>query len=769
MKPTILIVCSTLTVAHAAAPWVVEDKVAAVAQPFPPSDVRLLDGPFKAAMDLNARYLLQLEPDRLMAPVRREAGLPPKAKVYGGWEQQGVASHSLGHYLSAAAMQYAATGDDRFKERAAYLVKEMAECQKANGNGYAAGIPGGKKALDEVSRGDIRSQGFDLNGLWVPWYTIHKLLAGLRDVYVLTGNPQAKQVLVDFGAYCWSVVDDLDDAQMQKVLACEHGGMNEISADIHALTGDERFLAMARKFYHKAVLEPLSRREDRLQGLHANTQVPKLIGCARLYEVTGEESWETTSGFFWDRVVHHYSYANGGNSFNEHFGPPDHLSGTLHDTTETCNSYNMLKLTNHLFRSEPRAELMDFHEKVILNHILAHQHPGTGMYVYKGFLDPATRKNFSTPDDSFWCCVGTGFENHTKYTESAYFHSADALWVNLFLPSKLDWRDKGVVLEQRTGFPDDGKVNLKLALKNPTRFTLRVRIPAWSGADVPVSVGGAVNLTGKPGSYLDIDREWKDGDEVRFELPMTLRMEAMPDDASQVAFFRGPTLLCAVHDKQDVPPAFVGDAAQVLASFKRESSAYIADAAGDWGKVRLVPLYQIADERYSVYLRRLSADQWRKESERLRAEAERRRKIEAATVDFFQPGEMQPERDHSFTGENIRAGRHQDRPWRDATSGGWMGFEMKSDPAAAMDLICTWWGDDNGGRAFEITCDGRTIGNVELKRPAPGRFVDQAFPIDPAITKGRDKVRVELRAKPGNTAGGIFGARMVRRAAMPAE
>ena len=432
-------------------------------QPFALSQVKVLDGPFEHACEQDAAYLLSLEPDRLLSNVYKFAGLEPKAPPYGGWEAEGTATHSLGHYLSACAMHYAATGDKRFRDRVVYIVDAMAECQKANGNGYVAGIPRGQEIFAEVTAGDIRSHGFDLNGCWVPWYTTHKLLAGLRDAYVLCDVKPARDVLAKFGDYCWDVVDNLNDEQMQKMLACEHGGMNEVSADLYALTGESRYLQMAEKFYHKFVLEPLAHEQDHLAGLHANTQVPKIIGAARLFELTSKPRYATIAKFFWDRVVHHYSYVNGGNSYYESFGQPDKQVGTLHDTTETCNSYNMLKLTRHLFMWRPDAEQMDFYERVLLNHILAHQNPETGMFVYKGFLDQGTQKNFSTPFDSFWCCVGTGMENHVKYGDSIYFHDSASLYVNLFIHSQLSWEERGLTLTQETAWPYGDQVTLKLA------------------------------------------------------------------------------------------------------------------------------------------------------------------------------------------------------------------------------------------------------------------------------------------------------------------
>jgi len=736
------------------------------AVPFALGDVRLLDGPFQQAMERNARYLLELEPDRLLSRVREYAGLPPKAPHYGGWEAESIATHSLGHYLSACALQFAATGDERFRQRVDEIVDELAACQAAHGDGYAAGIPRGREIFAEVGAGDIRSRGFDLNGGWVPWYTTHKILAGLRDAHLHAGSTRARDVLTRFADYCWSVIDDLDDAQMQRMLACEHGGMNEVSADVFALTGDPRYLRMAQAFYHRAVLDPLTRQEDRLAGLHANTQVPKLIGLARLYELTGDERFATAARFFWDRVVHHYTYVNGGNSYNESFGPPDQQVGRLQDTTETCNTYNMLKLTRHLFGWAPRAELMDYYERALLNHILAHQHAKTGMYVYKGFLSPETRKQFSTPFDSFWCCVGTGMENHVKYGESIYFHTDDALYVNLFIASRLTWKERGLTLTQRTEWPFGAQSRLEIGAERPTELALRVRRPYWATGGVSIAINGEpVTVNAGPGEYVELRRTWSDGDLVALEFPMALRTESMPDDENCIALFYGPTLLAAVLEDGQETPALVGERASLLEKIRPLDAAKLTFASEGLGRpreLRLMPLFAITDERYSVYLDCFDEARWKAREAERAAERAALAALEARTVDFFLPGQMQPERDHKLTGEKTYNGTHNGRTWRDARDGGWFSFEMRVDPQAPMTLVCTYWGDDSGPRNFDILVDGEKIATQSLNRLKPNRFVDVAYEVPPALTRDKAQVTVRLTAHPGQIAGGIFGCRTVR-------
>ncbi|HEU4931863.1 MAG TPA: glycoside hydrolase family 127 protein, partial [Pyrinomonadaceae bacterium] len=466
------------------------DRVQREAEEFRLEDVRLLDGPFKHAMLKDAEYLLRLDPDRLLSGFRKEAGLKSKAETYGGWESMTIAGHSLGHYLSACALMFAATGDTRFRERVNYMVAELDECQRANGNGYVAAIPNGKKIFQEVSAGDIRVKPFDLNGGWVPWYTLHKLFAGLLDAHRYLPSKQALGIAVKLADWADTTVAKLTEEQFQRMLGCEHGGMNEVLAELYGRTGNEKYLQLSRRFHHKAVLEPLASREDRLQGLHANTQIPKLIGLARRYELTLDAGDKTAAEFFWQRVVHHHSYVNGGNSDGERFGPPDKLSDRLSpNTSETCNTYNMLKLTRHLFEWNASAEYADYYERALYNHILASQDPNDGMVCYYVPMKAGSKKLYSKPFDDFWCCVGTGMENHAKYGEAIYFHNHDTLWVNLFSPSELNWREKGLSLRQETLYPEGDKVNFTVKAQRPTNFSMRLRYPGWAN-NVSVAVNG---------------------------------------------------------------------------------------------------------------------------------------------------------------------------------------------------------------------------------------------------------------------------------------
>src|SRR5499426_149576 len=441
-----------------------------VARPLPLSAVRLTGGPLKKAQDLDADYLLKLEPDRMMAYYRKRAGLEPKAEGYGGWDGDGknLTGHIAGHYLSAVSLMYAATGDQRFKERADYIVREMKEVQDKHGDGYLGALANGKEQFIEVSKGAIRSASFDLNGLWSPWYVLHKTYAGLRDAYRYTGSRAALEVEVKFAAWAEGILAKLDDAQLQKMLNTEFGGMNEVMADLYADTGDKRWLDLSHRFDHRAVLDPLARRENILPGLHGNTQVPKLQGHLARYAYTGDKIDGDAALFFWEVVAKHHSFATSDHGKDEYFGPPDKLSDPLDGrTAETCNVYNMIKMTRRLFALQPDVKYAEFHERALFNHILASIDPADGRTCYMVPVGRGVQHEYQGMLQSFTCCVGSGMESHALHGDGLYYESPDTLWVNLFAPSTAEFGAPGSRLKMDTDFPEGESAILKLALKAP--------------------------------------------------------------------------------------------------------------------------------------------------------------------------------------------------------------------------------------------------------------------------------------------------------------
>ncbi len=520
--------------------------VADTARPLPLTAVRLTGGPLKKAQDLDATYLLSLDPDRMLSFYRKRAGLPQKAEGYTGWDADGrqLTGHIAGHHLSAVSLMYAATGDARFKQRADYLVSEIKICQDANADGFAGALPGVKEAFAEVSKGNIKAANFDLNGLWSPWYTLHKTFAGLRDAYRHTGNQTALDIAVKFGGWAEKYLAPMDDATIQRMLACEFGGMNEMMADLFADTGDKRWLDLSYKFEHKAVLDPLKRGDDPLSSLHGNTQVPKLIGSASRYAYAGNKDDLTAATVFWDRVVNHHTFATGGHGKDEYFREPDKLGNiTEGRTAETCNVYNMLKLTRKLFALQPDVRYAEFHERALFNHILGSMDTDDGATCYMVPVGSGVRREYADMHRSFTCCVGTGMESHALHGLGLYYESGDKLYVNIYAPSTAQWESAGVKLTMETSFPEGESATLTLDLRAPKSFTIAFRRPSWAGDGFEVRVNDKTVAQRLRSGYVEITRTWMPGDEIWLMLPKTLKLERLKDNPKKAAVLWGPLVL----------------------------------------------------------------------------------------------------------------------------------------------------------------------------------------------------------------------------------
>lgn len=747
-------------------------------QPFGLEEVQLLEGPFMRAAMLNAQTLLNYEPDRLLARFRTEAGLESRAAPYIGWEAETLAGHSLGHYLSGCAMMYQTTRVAAFLERVNYIVDELELVQQAQGDGYLGAFLNGKKIFqEEVARGNIRSQGFDLNGLWSPFYTHHKVLAGLCDAYARCGNAKAMQIAARFADWIGTIVGGLNEEQMQRLLHCEFGGIQESLAYIAASTGQEKYMQLARKFHHKAIVDPLLAGEDVLPGKHGNTQIPKLNAYAVFYEMTGNENDRRAAEFFWNTVVDHHTYVTGGNGNHEYFGAPDKLRNRLSDgTTETCNVYNMLKLTGHIFSWQPDAKAADFFERALFNHILASQHPVSGRVIYNLSLEMGGFKTYQNPM-GFTCCVGSGMETHSKYGEGIYFHNDAELYVSQYIASKLTWEEQGIVLQQTTRYPEEQGARFELQMEAPRTFTLHLRYPIWAEKGMEVRVNGKKqDLQGsKPGSFLALRRKWKKGDVVDVHIPFSLRLESMPDDPGRIAVFYGPIVLAGdlgpVEDEAATNPDYV----PVLMSEVRNPASWLAPVAGavntfqtqGVGRPREVvfkPFYQIHDRRYSVYFDLFNEAKWEAHQAAYQAELERRKKLEAATYDAFQPGEMQPEREHHFTGEKLNIEENfKGRKARGAERGGWLAFEMKVRTDKPMALVIEYWGGYTGSKTFDILVDGVRIATENISGIKDGEFLDVQYDIPETLTSGKEKVTVKFMPHEGHRAGPFFFARTIAR------
>ncbi|KAM0083931.1 hypothetical protein ACKRZS_003826 [Fusarium odoratissimum] len=580
-----------------------------VADAFDLTQVSLTDSRWMDNQNRTLNYLLSVDPDRLLYVFRKNHGVDTKgAQTNGGWDAPDFPfrSHVQGHFLSAWTQCYASAGVKECGSRATYFVQELAKCQANNAKagfnkGYLSGFP-----ESDITKVEDRT----LNNGNVPYYAIHKTLAGLLDVYRRLGDQTAKDTMLSLASWVDTRTSKLSYNQMQSMLQTEFGGMNEVLADIAFYTKDAKWLKVAQRFDHAVIFDPLQQNVDKLSGLHANTQLPKWIGALREYKVGGDKKYLDIGRNAWNMVVNKHTYAIGGNSQAEHFRAPDAIAGFLtDDTCEACNSYNMLKLTRELWALNPTdASYFDFYEKALLNHLLGQQDPSSdhGHVTYFTPLKAGGRRGvgpawgggtWSTDYNSFWCCQGTGVETNTKLMDSIYFHTSDTLYVNLFTPSKLNWSQKKVSVTQTTDFPESDTSTFKIS-GDTSEWTLAVRIPSWtSRASIKVN-GQAANVAIQPGKYALIKRQWKSGDTVTVQLPMSLHTVAANDDQTLGAIAFGPVILAGNYGQSTLN----GNPTIDLASIKRKGNTDLTFGATSGGKaVELGPFYDAQGFNYAVY------------------------------------------------------------------------------------------------------------------------------------------------------------------------
>ena len=783
------------------------------ARPLPLSSVRLTGGPLKHAQDLDARYLLELEPDRMMAYFRERAGLAQKAEGYDGWDGPGnnLTGHIAGHYLSAVSLMFAATGDVRFKERADYLVREMKEVQDVHGDGYLCAIEGGRDCFGILAKGEVRAASFDLNGWWVPWYTVHKTYAGLRDAYRHTGNREALEVSKRFAAWAEGILAGLTDEQLQRMMGCEFGGMAEVLIDLFADTGDERWLSLSYKFEHKGFVEPLQRHQDNLGGKHGNTNIPKVIGAADRFAYTGSPEDLVGASFFWSRVAHHHSFATGGHGTDEYWGPPDQLSERIEGrTSESCNIYNMLKLTRRLFEFRPDPAYADFHEKALFNHVLASIDPQDGRTCYMVPVGMGVTHEYQDMSQDFTCCVGSGMESHALHGDGVYYEAGDRLWVNLFVPSTAEWSDGGVRLAMETGFPEGETAALRMALDTPKDFTLALRRPFWAGDGFGLKVNGqVVDLpSGRTGwvdqeavggslydwpfpvsSYVEVKRTWRTGDTVEVTLPKSIRLEPTPDNPRRTSILWGPLVLAGslgpepersrepgegrpipeppivpVFVAAERPPSeWVQSTGRAPGHFRTAGVGHVPDTEGRALDQELIPFYQLHRRTYSTYWDLFTPEEWEEKKVAYASEEERVRKLEAATVAFVQPGQLSSEEDFNLQGgEDSRPGSMMRRPGRQA--GSWFSYDLPVDPEYPMALVLTFYSDDRrtAPATFDILVDGQRVAVQEVGRTTPREFYDITHAIPADLVREKSAVTVRFEAQEGSQVARIYGVRIIR-------
>ena len=771
---------------------------AQAAELFPLRDVRLGPSPFLEAQATDLHYLMAMEPDRLLAPFLREAGLTPKQPSYGNWESTGLDGHMGGHYLSALALMFASTDDPAVKQRLDYFIAELKRAQTANGDGYLGGIPGGRAAWRDIAEGRLQADNFSVNGKWVPWYNLHKIYAGLRDAWKYAGNEEARAMLIALSDWALRLSSHLSEEQMQTMLKSEHGGMNEIFADVYQMTGDARYLDLALKFSHQAVLAPLEKGEDRLTGLHANTQIPKVIGFQRIGELTKRKDMRQAASFFWQTVVEHRTVAIGGNSVKEHFHDAADFSPMINEVEgpETCNTYNMLKLTGMLFAASEQGRYADYYERALYNHILASQRPGSGGFVYFTPMRPNHYRVYSQVDQAMWCCVGSGIESHAKYGEFIYAHDKDALFVNLFIPSMLQWREQGVQVTQINRFPDQAGTRITVdEVADHARFTMKIRYPAWVAAGkLGVRVNGRpVRVDAQPGGYVGIARAWRKGDRVDVSLPMSTRLEQMPDKSNYYAVLHGPIVLAAktnpfpgehlnflADDTRmghiaagqvcplEAAPTFVASDRAFLKRFKPvkgkpltfTAPPGVVQGGGLGSSTEFIPFFRLHDARYAMYLPQSTPGAYAQMRAETAAREAERLALEARTIDRVAPGEQQPEVDHGFQGEGAEAGVNQGRHWRHASK--WFSYRLK-DPKGEARLLRLTFARADAGRRFDILVNGITVAEVALTADEAEAFYSRDVSLPAALVKDAGgQLEVKFVAREGSLAGGLYGLLLLR-------
>ncbi|MBD0835115.1 glycoside hydrolase family 127 protein [Aestuariibaculum suncheonense] len=764
---------------------------------FPLEDVTLLDELFKDARDLNIEVLLKYDIDRFLAPYRKEAGLKPKANPYPNWE--GLDGHVGGHYLSAMAINYAATADKDCKERMDYMIVEIKACQEANainnkewGVGYAGGFPNSNSLWSAFKRGDFSVY----NSSWAPFYNLHKMYAGLRDAWLYGDSEEAKTLFLKFCDWGIDISSGLTDEQMETMLHMEHGGMPEVFADAYQITGDEKYLIAAKRYAHKAFLEPLSEGIDILDNTHANTQIPKFVGFERIAELSNDDKYHRAGGFFWETVTNNRSLAFGGNSRKEHFPSKaasiDYINED--DGPESCNSYNMLKLTEDLFRGQPDAKYADYYERTLYNHILSTQHPEHGGYVYFTSARPRHYRVYSAPNEAMWCCVGTGMENHGKYNQFIYTHAKNSLYLNLFIASELNWKEKGIKLKQETNFPEEGQTKL-IITEGKSNFNLLVRYPNWvkDGALKILVNGEHFNHTNKPSSYISVDRTWEKGDEVQIILPMHNTIEQVPNVPQYIAFLHGPILLGAETGVEDLKGIIADDSrfgqypggqrlplneAPILVEDDLLNIADKLEPIKDKPlhfklnvdmenhiENHLKPFYKIHDSRYMMYWLSLTKSGYQSYTDSLGTLEKQKLELEKRTVDFVGTGEQQPESDHYMKHFKSTTGNSQDDFWRAAGDGGYFSYLMSTQNATNLELMVRYWAFYWGTKKFDIFIDDEKLVSVDTSNHSNiSQFIETSYKIPEYMVKGKEKVRVRFQAQPNASTSEVYNIRLIKTA-----
>ncbi len=733
---------------------VINCKATLQAQPFKPGTVRLKDGVYKETLDINYEYLLHFNTLQLVHNFRANAGLPNTVSPMAGWESpwSELRGHFTGHFLSALGMMYAATGDERLKLKADTLIHELSTVQQALGtSGYLSAYP--ESFIDRVEAG---------TQVWAPYYTLHKILAGLVDAYLYFDNPEALETAKRMGNWFYTRNNKLTYPEREKMLLMEYGGVGESLWNLYAITRDAKYKDAAMYFHQDAFLNPLKNYTDKMTGMHANTQFPKVVAAARQYELTADPVYKNLSIFFWEEITNARSYVTGGNSNYEHFrsepwkladmlGPYDH---------ENCNTYNMLKLTEHLFCWEPRAEYADYYERAALNGILGTQHPevgGTAMYYIP--MRPGMFRAYSEPSDSYFCCSGSGIESYSKFGNCIYYHQGTQLWVNQFIASELIWEEQNVTLTQDTRFPDEDHMQFTLKAKRPVELCINLRVPYWATQGCILKINGKKqDISSSPSSYLSIKRVWKSGDKIEFTLPMSLHTWTMPDNPTRTAVLYGPVVLAAAlgqeamtdrtrrgigHDCYNVNkegatidvPAIVTTNPNWLKQIEPIEGTpltFRTKGLGVPADFTLKPFFRMHGERYSLYTDVYTPGGWAEFTSRYRTFPE-------SVYDRLEPGDSISMYDHSFQCFYLDKGETEGKEWVQSKSD--FHFDLRIPLDKEVKLRVTYHGDETATR-YTMKIDGVEFTPTALPDKAESGFFEHEYILPFELTKGKKRIAI---------------------------
>ncbi|MEV8545564.1 beta-L-arabinofuranosidase domain-containing protein [Streptomyces sp. NPDC051572] len=732
----------------------------------PLSAVRLDAGPFRNAQDLDAAYLLSLEPDRLLAPFFREAGLPMAEPAYGNWESQGLDGHTAGHYLAATSLMFAARGDERFRSRAQAIVDGLALAQQATGTGYVGGIPDGRSIWAEIAAGRIDPSTFKAQGRWVPLYNLHKTFAGLIEAYRTASIRDALTVVTALADWWMRLAESLSEDSFELMLDTEFGGMNESFADLAAITGRDDYLAMARRFTHHTVFDPLAAGEDRLAGIHANTQIPKVLGYQRIAALTDDKQYGRASRFFFNTVTTNHTVSIGGHGVREHFHDPTDFSSMFEEREgpETCNTVNLVRLAANLNAVEPNARYLDYIEIALHNHLLSAIHPSHGGFVYFTPMRPRHYRMYSASQDDFWCCVGTSMEAHAQHGAYIYAEHSDDLYVNLFIDSTVTWH--GMTLQQRAVLGGGVRTAITVPRATGDIRSIKVRVPSWASSDPIVHINGVSYDETPISGYLTLRRQWQHGDQITVELPSRPRLVHPGDGSGWVSIVDGPIVLAAEQDRM-TPAETIADATRVSHIARGpleplaespivvdESLQALVDRDGegnvwlhtDQGPVAMRPFADIHDARYTVYFPQGDIAERRIE---LTALDEAQLSTDTRTRDSVTIGEQQPEADHHAESVNSTTGREDGVAWR--RTGHTMSVTLTDWHRMANTLRVSWL-EDSESIGYDVVVNGVRVHHFSSEGSPTQETVGCADFMLPETIWDSDSehVRVELAASPGH-------------------